>query len=141
MDTATQNPPAVKAADGINPELHERTALQIYLHKINGTRRGFDPHVIAAESFLEAKAFCEIAQEVRLFGDEALAKKLPIDDGLDDASAPNLPPDHPFNLRSRRFGNAETLARYRRMEADAQASGEGAKRFAAALRNTGSSLN
>lgn len=102
-------------------ELREKTALEIYLRKLAGSRRGIDPKVVAAESFREAKAFCEVAGEFREFGEEAIEQVLPPDDGLDFASAPNLPDDHPFNLGSRRFGNAETLATLTKLKAKPEA--------------------
>lgn len=102
-------------------ELREKTALEIYLRKLAGSRRGIDPRVVAAESFRESKAFCEVAGEFREYGEEAIEQVLPPDDGLDFASAPNLPDDHPFNLGSRRFGNAETLATLTKLKAKPEA--------------------
>lgn len=99
-------------------ELRERTALEIYLRKLSGDRRGIAPKVVAAEAFRDAKAFCEIASEFRENGEEALEKVLPIDDGLDYFSAPNLPDEHPFNLGSKRFGNATTLAKLNRLKSN-----------------------
>lgn len=98
-------------------ELREKTALEIYLRKLSGSRRGINPKVVAAESFREAKAFCEVASDFREYGEEAIEQALPPDDGLDFASAPNLPDDHPFNLGSRRYGNAETLAQLEKLKA------------------------
>lgn len=101
--------------------LREKTALEIYLRKLAGSRRGIDPKVVAAEAFREAKAFCEVAGDFKAFGEEAIEQVLPPDDGLDFASAPNLPDDHPFNMGSRRFGNAETLAKLQKLKTNQEA--------------------
>lgn len=101
--------------------LREKTALEIYLRKLSTSRRGIDPKIVAAEAFREAKAFCEVAGNFRDYGEDAIEEVLPPDDGLDFASAPNLPDDHPFNLGSRRFGNAETLATLTKLKAKPEA--------------------
>lgn len=107
--------------DQIEATILERTALEIYLRKINGSRRGFDPSQVAREAFREAQGFAAVAMDVRSFGAEAFAPQAAVEDELDFASAPNLSENHPFNLGSRRFGNADTLATLKQLKSNPEA--------------------
>lgn len=91
-----------------DPELR-KIALDLYKDLRRGRMRGYDPAAVAAVAVREARAFIDAMGKA----DEILAA-LP-DDGLDDASCPNLSPKHPLNLKSRRFGNADTLAEFKEL--------------------------
>lgn len=118
------------AAEVVDTDLVERTALQIYLNLSQGAMRGYKAEFIADRALQEARVFAAALAKARI-GESLVPQE---DDGLDWASAPNLPSDHPFNMRSKRYGSAKTLAAYNTLAADE-------KKFKAALQNLGPGRN
>ena len=112
--TAPAKKAAKKAVEQLSvndPELRTVT-LKIYLNLSQGRLRNYDPAHVAAQAVREARAFLDAVSRA----DEIIAATGE-DDGLDFASCPNLPPDHPFNLKSKRYGNQKTLAEYKALAA------------------------
>lgn len=93
-----------------NNELIRQTAAAIFTTLVAGPRRDYDPRSTAIVALQQAAAFAQAAEEFER--GEIDAEVFQDDQRLDYASAPNLREDHPLNLRTRRFGNEETLARF-----------------------------
>lgn len=89
------------------------TSAQKHYERLLAARPGFSDEANAREAFRRGIAFARVAQEVLALGPEAVAQTdKDADPRYDDGFAPNLPKNHPINLRSREYGTEETLAMY-----------------------------
>jgi hypothetical protein len=79
-----------------------------------------DARKVARSAFTNAKAFFDIAEAIAN-GEPIVPPETELERLLDDGFAPNLGPRHPVNLKSKRFGNAETLALYNELVAEVKA--------------------
>lgn len=93
----------------VDAELLERTALEIYKGYMLGGAVGYTRERLAEMAFERAYPFAAMAQRVRA-EEVSLEKVIEPDDGLDYASAPNLPYGgkewDQFNKNTKRFGKS-----------------------------------
>lgn len=93
----------------VDADVLERTALEIYKGYMLSGAAGFSRDRLAEMAFERAYAFAAMAQKVR-DGEVPLEKVAEPDDGLDFASAPNIPFGTPewdkFNKNTKRFGKS-----------------------------------